>query len=406
MRAPSLATALVSALCGAVVACSSTGSSPGAGADAAPATDVSSSPGVDAQGGGADAADAAPDTTVSSEGGTSKDGSPNEGGVDVHADAGDATTDATAPADASQSDADSGADAGSHPPRCDDAGHCACLAIASIGHEGVWGPCSSESKTALQDWLNADSSARVDTYDTTKPTLTVDFLAQYDVLVLQWMVANGEQGNDGAPWQFSTDEVNAVHDWVNAGGGIIALSGYQGVDPASVYDIVATNQLLSFTDIQFNRNVLLPTASGTSYCWGGAVVLGGPADDGGVASVGTWASGTPLGAHVTSVGALDARSIASTSATVDCTDGTNSFAVHEAIGQGHVFAYGDEWITYSDEANGTGTCIPAGSMNPQDPCYGLTAPRLFQIPQLWYNAIRYAAPSATCFNVASPSVVP
>ena len=30
-------------------------------------------------------------------------------------------------------------DAGGHGTRCDDAGNCSCIAVASIGHEGVWG---------------------------------------------------------------------------------------------------------------------------------------------------------------------------------------------------------------------------------------------------------------------------
>src|SRR5258708_2613002 len=49
-----------------------------------------------------------------------------------------------------------GGDAG-HPGRCDDAGNCTCVTIASIGHEGVWGPCSTDSTTALQTWLNTQS---------------------------------------------------------------------------------------------------------------------------------------------------------------------------------------------------------------------------------------------------------
>src|SRR5689334_13514742 len=97
-----------------------------------------------------------------------------------------------------------------HLNRCDDAGNCSCIAIASIGHEGVWGPCSSDNTIAFQNWLNTQSTARVDNYDTTKPELTPEFLARYDVVILQWMVANGRQNDDGAPWQYSQAEVDAL----------------------------------------------------------------------------------------------------------------------------------------------------------------------------------------------------
>jgi hypothetical protein len=300
-------------------------------------------------------------------------------------------------------------DAG-HMSRCDDAGNCTCVAIASIGHEGVWGPCSSDSTTALQSWLNTQSTAKVDNYDTVKPTLTAAFLAQYDVLLLQWMVATGEQDNDGAPWTFSTDEISALKTWVNNGGGLIVLNGYQcNGQGCTMYDVTATNQLLSFTDIQFNSDdVLDPSTESCAdcYCWGGALPLGGPTADGGAPTIGMWDQTSPVGAHISDVGAYVARSIHSTSATVDCTDGTKQYAVHEQIGKGHVFAYGDEWVTYSGEWLGTAACLTSTMFtNMYDPCYQKSAAQVFQIPQFWYNAIKYAASSVQCFTVSNPGVI-
>ncbi len=302
-------------------------------------------------------------------------------------------------------------DAG-RPLRCDDAGHCNCINIASIGHEGVWGPCSNDTTTAFQDWLNTQSTAKVDTFDTTKPTLTADFLAKYDVIVLQWMVADGMKGQDGAPWTFTPAEISALKDWVNAGGGIVALNGYQATDPTQIQDIFATNQLLSFTDIKFNQVVDVAGQVTNNYCWGGSDPLGGPVGDSGVMAVGTWDQTTPIGANVNSVGALDMRSITATTAITDCTDGTNKYAVHEQIGMGHIVAYGDEWVTYSGEWNGSAgadggvmNCIQPSYDQPTNPCYGLTPQHIFQIPQFWYNAIKYAASSVTCFNITSPGIV-
>jgi hypothetical protein len=301
------------------------------------------------------------------------------------------------------------------PSRCDDAGHCSCIAIASIGHEGVWGPCSSDSTTAFQDWLNTQSTAHVDNFDTTKPTLNADFLSHYDVIILQWMVQNGQKDNDGAPWVFTSDEINALKTWVNNGGGVIALNGYQcNNSGCTIYDTTATNQLLSFTDVKFNSDDVLDPQNVTCqdcYCWGGSMPLGGPIGDGGAPNVGVWDPASTIGAHVSDVGAYVARSIDSTSATVDCADapgaGTHKYAVHEQIGQGHLVAYGDEWITYSGEWLGTGPCLGDGGVfgNSYDPCYQKSPTQIFQISQFWYNAIKYAASSVQCFDIVSPSIV-
>ena len=59
-------------------------------------------------------------------------------------------------------------------------------------------------------WLSTQSSASVDVYDQSKPTLTADFLSQYDVIVIQWLRDVSDAGNDGALWQFTQDEVNAL----------------------------------------------------------------------------------------------------------------------------------------------------------------------------------------------------
>jgi hypothetical protein len=122
--------------------------------------------------------------------------------------------------------------------------------------------------------------------------------------------------------------------------------------------------------------------------------------------VGSWDPTSPLGAHVTDVGMYDGRSIKATTATVDCTDGATNYAVHEQFGSGHVFAYGDEWVTYSGEWLGTASCLSAGMFtDPNNPCYQKSAAQVFQIPQFWYNAIKYAASSVQCFDIMSPGII-
>jgi hypothetical protein len=301
------------------------------------------------------------------------------------------------------------ADAG-HVQQCDDAGNCTCIRIASIGHEGVWGPCSSDSTTALQTWLNMQSTAKVDNYDTTKPMLTKEFLAPYDVIILQWMVETGMQNNDGAAWVFSDAEVTALQNWVMAGGGIIALNGYQcNGSGCPIVDVTATNQLLKFADIQFNSDDVLDPMKVTCpdcYCWGGSMPVGAAVMGAVSPGVGTWDQTSPIGIHVTDLGAYIARSIASTTATVDATDGTHVYAAHKQVGKGNVVAYGDEWVTYSGEWLGTAKCLnPSMFTNMYDPCYQKSAAQVFQIPQFWYNAIKYAASSVACFTISNPGII-
>jgi hypothetical protein len=318
------------------------------------------------------------------------------------------------------------ADAG-HPLRCDDAGHCSCINIASIGHEGVWGPnCTMGNTTAFFDWLNTQSTAKVDVYDTAQPALTTEFLAQYDVLILQWMVTVGMQNNDGAAWVFSPSDLSALQTWVNNGGGLVVLSGYQCPgNGCMIYDTIAANQVLQAVtngDIQFNNDdvldpaVLSPQPDG--YCWGDSLPLGDPLPEGGSPTVGTWNPMTAIGKNVYDVGAYVARSIkvSSSNIVVDAQDSTNNYVAHEAIGKGNVVAYGDEWVTYTGEWSSTSP--DGGASACQDVAMGCgttqgqynnCCPRLpqeiFQIPQFWYNSIKYAASSVQCFTIRSPGIV-
>jgi hypothetical protein len=272
--------------------------------------------------------------------------------------------------------------------RCTDAG-CTCVRIASIGHEGIWGGCGmySDSTSAFVGWLNTQSTATVDMY-TAKPTLTADFLAQYDVIIVQWLKDVPDGGNGGTFWQFSSDEVAAFAAWVKGGGGVITLSGYDGDGD----EVTPLNQLLSFTDFSYNMDGTYGNDC-SSNCWGGACALTG------------WDASSPIGAHVTRVGIASGRSISIASdagyaSTIDCPcPGANQCAVHEDIGKGHVFSFTDEWVTYTSQWLGTSTCMPST-------CTGDTPADDFQVPQFWYNAIMYASSSATCFAIQDPAIIP
>ena len=290
-----------------------------------------------------------------------------------------------------------GADGG-RAVKCDTAENCTCINIASIGqtaHYGVAG-LNSDSTVAFTDWLNSHSSASVNLH-TSRPTLTADFLAKYDILIVQWLT----DSNTGPYWTFDPAEIAALKTWVNAGGGLITLSGYD----TSAEEVRPLNQLLSFTDISYNMDDTLPgcvaAATGSAqanlcYCWGNSEPLGG------------WGP-TPIGQHLTQIGAFHGRSINPGSATVDDSDPAAGkvYAAHELVGKGHVFAYTDEWVTYSSQWLGT-SAINTTAMytDPNNPCYKKSAADVFQVPQFWYNVISWEASGTQCiFKLRDPAVV-
>jgi hypothetical protein len=264
--------------------------------------------------------------------------------------------------------------------RCDDAGRCTCFNIASIGlpgHTGFQG--GMDSTTAFTDWLNTQSSASVDIY-TARPTLDADFLDRYDVVIVQWLV-DGVSGEDGTGyWSFTPAETAALDAWVRAGGGLITLSGYD----AQAQEVTPLNQLVqATTDMSYGTADVLGTVSTSNYCLGESDPLGG------------WVQTTPIGKHIDEVGAFHGRPInAGSKAVIDCTDGANVYAAHEDVGQGHVFAFADEWVTYTSQWFG----IDAGGN-----CADASADRVYQVPQFWYNAITYASQATACpFTLNAP----
>jgi hypothetical protein len=303
----------------------------------------------------------------------SSGGNPNLGGGQDDATTGDASTDGPAAI-------------------CSEAG-CTCIRIASIGHAGIYGACGvngNDGTGAFENWLNTQSTATVDTYATAKPTLTPSFLAPYNVIILQWLRDVPDAGGEGSLWKFSPDEVSALAAWVNAGGGLVTLSGYDG----DGQEVTPLNTLLSFTDMSYNQDSTYGNDCTGSSCWGGSCGLTG------------WNTTSPIGAHLMAVGIANGRSIsvaadAGYAPVVDCPcPGGHDCAVHEDIGKGHVFAFTDEWVTYTSQWLGTSPCASSS-------CTGMTAADDFQVPQFWYNAIRYASEATTCtFTINVPGVIP
>lgn len=270
---------------------------------------------------------------------------------------------------------------------CDDAGLCSCLNIASLGKPAHWGAVPGKDTTdAFISWLNTKSSAQVDQI-TTRPTLTADLLAAYDVLILQELT---DTSGGTSFWTFTDVEMWNLAEWVRNGGGLITLTGYD----AQMGEVDPVNQLLAFTGIGYNKDDRIATCPdntpGNCYCWGNSVPLAG------------WVPSSPISTNVTQVGAFHGRSIQRGDASVVNTDGTFVYAVTKEVGKGRVFVFGDEWVTYSSQWTGR---IPEND-DPNNACYQKAAGDVFQVPQFWYNVISWVAPRAPCFTIEDPAVVP
>jgi hypothetical protein len=231
-----------------------------------------------------------------------------------------------------------------------------------------------------------------------KPTLTADFLAQYDVIIFQWLV-NAIQPDPSIQgafegsgyWTFSPAELDALKTWVNGGGGVIVLSGYDALPG----ELGPTNQVVqALTDMSYSATDTygMTQTSPAEQCLGYSDPVTG--------WVPTAPGGTPdlLGQHITEVGAFHGRAInTGPKSIVDCTSSTYGVcAAHQDVGQGHVYVFTDEWVTYTSQ-----WFAPTASPN----CVADAAPGpgmypavqvVYQTPQFWYNAISYAAQATQC----------
>lgn len=259
-----------------------------------------------------------------------------------------------------------------------------CVRIGMLGRLPSYGAVPGMDNTAaLQQWLNARSSAIVTTF-TTDTTLTDAFLADYDVLILQAL----EDREGGPYWSFTPDEIAAFERWVRAGGGVVTLSGYG----ANAQEVTPTNQLLAFTGMSYATDDILGTCPDNDCCCASnSVPLTG------------WSATHPVAANMRAVGAFHGRSVNAAGGEV-VASGATTYGATKTFDDGRVFVFADEWVTYTSQWDGTGamTCAtdPAHNL-----CAGRTADVYYQVPQFWYNALLWASGNAGCFDITDPTIV-
>jgi hypothetical protein len=281
---------------------------------------------------------------------------------------------------------------------CTDGEDCVCptLSVAVIGKPGVWG---DSSDTAFQDWLNSNSAgtAKVDNY-LSKPALTPDFLAGYNLLVLAGL---GDDSNVGPWWTFGAAEVTAFQDWIeNKGGGVISLAGYSGDNN----EIKAKNALLAFSGISYQDPNISPPciifdANKNKMCYR----CGNPYQ------IDEWNRSDPVVANL-SLGVkmigidgghpITAPADAHVAAMKTGASGISNWLVGKVASKGRVLVYADEWTTYTDQWSGHD-----GRYATDPSCKGFLPQDLYQTAQFWYNMIRWTQPSDHCFRIVGQQPV-
>jgi len=222
------------------------------------------------------------------------------------------------------------------------------------------------------------------------------------VVILQYMGENVY--TDYGIWKFQQSDVEALKKWVTEkGGAIIAMSGYSGL--AAETDPL--NQLMAPFGITYNSDDLFSEADcpdNTCYCSYGSIPFDAWSSTADTASITSNTDGTPLG----KVGMFKGRSIKCSG------DDCNVFAKHpksaatvgvgKLIGAGRVFAFADEWVTYTSQWGLAPDTSPTGyddfAKNPQ--CEGHTPNSSYAVGQFWYNVFKWTVPSAACFIIEQP----
>ena len=283
------------------------------------------------------------------------------------------------------------------PWHCDNAGNCQCLTIASLGKVAHYGNQSGggDNTDAFQNYMNTQTKGTAtmamfgNVVGSPKNfTLTADFLKKYDVVILQAL----EDSEYNGLWTFDASEVQALSDWVNNGGGLIAMTGYGG----NSNEIQPLNQLLSQFGITYDPNDIFIESDCTDhlcYCTDTSMPFGG------------WnTSDTLLTSNLNStdhqVGVFRGRPIECADCQVMATWQNMKVGVHKQVGAGRVFAWADEWVTYTSQWAGDPQYMG------KDQCAPRTADKIYAIPQFWYNVFRWVAGDGSgCFQMADTTVI-
>jgi hypothetical protein len=307
---------------------------------------------------------------------------------------------------------------------CDANGeNCKCINLASIGAAASksYGT-GSDSTNEFESWLSTKSNANV-TFFIDKPgTIDMTWLNNYDVILIQ----------DLRKWVFTVAEQQAFQQWINEGGGVIALSGYFNDDALEILnpngllaptgmsilaDEVPSQNACTTADGIAAGNLVCPNSptntnanpASKCFCWGNSY----PVSD--------FTANHPIAVNVKAVGAFRGRAVNVGTGNVVASVGGVPVAGEITVGKGKVFIFGDEWVTYTSQWTTGGQ--PVTTVDPYNPCWvdqttaatnpvtgapftSCLAGQVFQAKQFWYNAVSFVSPPTQCdFVIKEPEVI-
>jgi hypothetical protein len=203
---------------------------------------------------------------------------------------------------------------------------------------GIFGNAGANPSANFQQWLEK-SGTSVQRIQTTAGTpVTAATLQPFDVVILDWLTRD-----------YTPAEAATVAGWIQGGGGLVSMSGYDNVTT----DDWHANSLISTLGVKYEG----PLLNGPVTMFATHPITAG------LTSV-TFAGGYGIG---------DLGGTASTRTPIAFLPGNVNAGVAIQMGAGHAFVWGDEWIEFDSEWS--------------------TLP---QIKQLWVQVFGWISPANKC----------
>ena len=286
---------------------------------------------------------------------------------------------------------------------CDDAGNCTLcqpVRIMSLGQPAKYGANSgsADSTASFEGFMNGNTKGTASMTMQMKFTaLTDQLLNQYDVLILQAL----EDSEYTGLWTFAQSDADALYKWVNErGGAVIAMTGYGG----NTSEVQPLNQLLAPFGISYNPDDIFSNCpDNLCYCSYSSIPFNAWINTPDCSAITVNHDGSELG----KVGLFHGRSINCTGSgcsviAKDPTAGGN-LGVGKSVGKGRVFAWADEWVTYTSQWGLAPDTSPSAYDDPNKSpqCVGHTPYQSYVVPQFWYNVFRWVA-QTSCLTIVVP----
>lgn len=233
-------------------------------------------------------------------------------------------------------------------------GVCDCLKIATLGFPGTVG-----EGDVFSSWLNGKSTAGAVALEA--KTLTPELLEGFDVIVAQDVREGSQIGKGkGIGRAYAKAEVDTLEAWIKAGGGFMTLTGYGDTN-----EMTNSNRLLAPFGMKYGPDAILKK--------NGSVTV----------PIAHWTTSHPLAADITKVGVDNGHPVYGGDLIAwEPQPGKYDVGRATSAEKGHVFVWGDEWITFNSEWK-----------NVAD----------YQVERFWLNTLKWLSPANQC-QVALPPV--